>query len=49
MNQNTEPRWIALLLSLDEQSDTIQNAVKDELDSLDRRMRGTLAVIASAG
>lgn len=49
MNQKTEHRWIALLLSLDEQSEAIQNAVKDELDNFNRRMRGTLPVIASAG
>lgn len=48
MNQNTEHRWIALLLSLDEQSDAIQDAVKDELDNLNGRMRGILPVIASA-
>ena len=49
MNQNTEHRWIALSLSLDEESDAIQNAVKDELDNLNRRMQGILPVIASAG
>ena len=48
MNQNTEPRWIALLLSLDEQSDAIQNAVIGELDKLVCRMRGILPVKGSA-
>ena len=40
MNQDTENRWAELLLRLDEQSDSIQNAVKDELDNLGRLMRG---------
>ena len=38
--QDTENRWAELLLRLDEQSDSIQNAVKDELDNLGRLMRG---------
>ncbi|CAD6572450.1 MAG: hypothetical protein ASARMPRED_005340 [Alectoria sarmentosa] len=37
--QDTENRWAELLLRLDEQSDSIQNAVKDELDNLGRLMR----------